>query len=232
MAIKMLSKAEAEKQRKRSIEKMKAAKARQMEKQKQKQADPNYRANQLEKKRQQTQKQIERQKEKQADPVYQAKQREKKVASIERSIAKAKAKPPATKKTDTKNRTTGRKTSHIKSKGLKGRSPSALERKLMDKIGTLPCSACKVMGRINPVIALHHVDGRVKEFAHAKVLPLCAYHHDVPLTPEERAIHGDMYPVHAKGSYGGKKAFEQEYGTQEHLLCLVYDEIEEPRPWV
>lgn len=232
MAISLESSAKAEKQRQRSYEKQRASLERQRQKQREKQADPEYRASKFEQQQRHLERQRERQMEKLCDPEYIERMKQNKAASIERSIAKRKAKPPAIIKSDTKKTISTRKASPIKSKGLKGRTPTALERKLMDKIGALPCAACSAMGKDNTLIALHHVDGRVKEFAHAKVLPLCAYHHDVPLTPEERAIHGDMFPVHAKGSYGGKKAFENEYGTQEFLLSVVYELIGEPRPWL
>lgn len=223
-----LSKADSDAQREKARIKQQAARERAFEKQRQKQSDPAYRLRQQEKAQATRERAAQKQRDKLSDPVYLAEQRAKKLDSIARSAAKAKEKPPAAIKSDTKK--APRKP--IKSKGLMGRTPTAQERKLMDKIGGLPCVACKAMGRINTLIALHHVSGRVVEFAHAKVLPLCAHHHDVPLTPEERAIHGDVYPVHAKGSYGGKAAFEQAYGTQEHLLAVVYDEIGEVKPWV
>ena len=232
MGISILDRKKADEQRQRSYEKQRAAQERQRQKQRDKHADPDYRASKYEQQQRHLERQRERQMEKLSDPEYMERMKKNKAASVERSIAKAKLKPPAAKKSDTKKPVSSRKPSPIKSKGLKGRTPTALERKLMDKIGALPCAACSAMGIDNTLIALHHVDGRVKEFAHAKVLPLCAYHHDVPLTPEERQIHGDMFPVHAKGSYGGKKAFENEYGSQEYLLGVVYELIEEPRPWI
>ncbi len=232
MSISLVDRKKADEQRQRNYEKQRAAQERQRQRQRDKQADPDYRASKLEQQQRQQERQRERQIEKLSNPEYIERMKQNKAASIKRSIAKQKAKPPAALKSDTKKPVSSRKPSPIKSKGLKGRTPTALERKLMDKIGALPCAACSAMGKDNTLIALHHVDGRVKEFAHAKVLPLCAYHHDVPLTPEEREIHGDMFPVHAKGSYGGKKAFENEYGTQEYLLSVVYELIEEPRPWV
>ena len=223
MGISIVDRKKADEQRQRSYEKQRASLERQRQNLRDKQADPEYRASKFEQQQRQQERQRERQMEKLCDPEYIERIKQNKAASVQRSIAKAKAKPPAAKKSDTKK---------PKSKGLMGRTPTALERKLMDKIGALPCAACSAMGIDNTLIALHHVDGRVKPMAHAKVLPLCAYHHDVPLTPEERAIHGDMFPVHAKGSYGGKKAFENEYGTQDYLLSVVYELIEEPRPWL
>lgn len=226
MGISIVDREKADTQRQRSYEKQRASLERQRQKQRDKQADPEYRASKFEQQQRQQERQRERQMEKLCDPEYRERMKKNKAASIERYMANAKLKPPVTIKSDTKSR------AKPKSKGLMGRTPTALERSLMDKIGALPCAACSAMGIDNTVIALHHVDGRVKPNAHAKVLPLCAYHHDVPLTPEERAIHGDMFPVHAKGSYGGKKAFETAYGTQDLLLSVVYELIEEPRPWL
>lgn len=214
----------AKAKRDRAFQKRRESQQRQLEKQKAKQSDPKYKAEAQAKAAKLRERSAQKRKEKLSDPRYIEEQRIKKRESQAKAQAKLKSKPPAKLKSDTNKKP-------IKSKGLKGRTPTALERSLMDKIGSLPCAACKQMGRTNPIISLHHVDGRVKDFAHAKVLPLCAYHHDTPLTPEERSIHGDYFPVHAKGSYGGKKAFEDTYGTQERLLEIVYSHIAEPMPW-
>jgi len=68
----------------------------------------------------------------------------------QRQIERQKANPVAKKPTK-----------KIASNGLKGRTPTAEEKRIMDAIGRLPCIACWLHGRENPVISLHHVFGRV-----------------------------------------------------------------------
>ncbi|EPN3958719.1 Ref family recombination enhancement nuclease [Vibrio alginolyticus] len=129
----------------------------------------------------------------------------------QRQIERQKAKPVAKKPTK-----------KIASKGLKGRTPTAEEKRIMDAIGRLPCIACWLHGRENPVISLHHVFGRVGERAHAYVLPLCCYHHDTLLEADKRAQYPDMIPIHAKGKYGGKAQWKIHNGTETELLFKVY----------
>lgn len=148
----------------------------------------------------------ERQLAKLRDPEHQERQRSKAVAQLE----KAKVRTKKTKKKTT-------------SKGLMGRSVSASERRVMDKIGQLPCIACSKHGRENTMISLHHVYGRTKENAHTYVLPLCCYHHDTLLPKEDRERYPDMLPVHAKGKYGGKHQFALHNGTEVDLLRSVYE---------
>ncbi len=80
------------------------------------------------------------------DPEERQKRFKKQLQQQERQKAKPVAKKPTKK---------------IASKGLKGRTPTAEERRIMDAIGRLPCIACWLHGRENPVISLHHVFGRV-----------------------------------------------------------------------
>lgn len=148
---------------------------------------------------------IARQREKQADPEWRAeqyeKQRERQIKSAERA----------------KNRPCG--------KGLKGRTPRAAERRMMDKIGSLPCIACHVNGIVNEVISLHHLEGRTADGAHAYVLPLCDHHHQHAAPAAVRAIYPWLVPVHADGTCGGKAEFEALNGTQEHLYSLCLEMI-------
>ncbi|MBS9824567.1 MULTISPECIES: Ref family recombination enhancement nuclease [Vibrio] len=142
------------------------------------------------------------------DPEERQKRFKKQLQQQERQKAKPVAKKPTKK---------------IASKGLKGRTPTAEERRIMDAIGRLPCIACWLHGRENPVISLHHVFGRVGERAHAYVLPLCCYHHDTLLEAEKRAQYPDMIPIHAKGKYGGKAQWKIHNGTEIELLFKVYN---------
>lgn len=146
---------------------------------------------------------LARQREKQSDPEWRAEQYEKQRIRQTKCAERSKTKP-------------------IKSRGLKGRTPTAAERRMMDKIGALPCIACLVNGKTNYHTGLHHIDGRTAPGAHARVLPLCDCHHQHAAPAAIRLAHPWLIPVHADGTCGGKSAFEAINGTQEHLyqLCL------------
>jgi hypothetical protein len=97
----------------------------------------------------------------------------------------------------------------MKSRGMKGRPPTAEEARFMDRMGALPCVACLKDGWANHEISLHHIDGRTKPGAHFLVLSLCADHHQAG-TGENKtliAVHPD------------KARFEARYGTQRELLA-------------
>ncbi|WP_042773361.1 Ref family recombination enhancement nuclease [Vibrio parahaemolyticus] len=196
-----------QRQREKQKQSMERARAKQIAKMN----DPEEREKRFKKQLQQQERQRQRQIERLNDPEYQKKQRDKQQQRIERQKAKPVAKPVAKKPTK-----------KIASKGLKGRTPTAEERRIMDAIGRLPCIACWLHGRENPVISLHHVFGRVGERAHAYVLPLCCYHHDTLLEAEKREQYPDMIPLHAKGKYGGKAQWKIYNGTEIELLFKVY----------
>ncbi|MGP0704897.1 Ref family recombination enhancement nuclease [Escherichia coli] len=149
---------------------------------------------------------IARQRAKQADPEWRAEQYEKQRERQIKSVERAKKKP-------------------IKCRGLKGRTPRAAERRMMDKIGSLPCIACHVNGIVNEVISLHHLEGRNADGAHAYVLPLCDHHHQHAAPAALRAVYRWLVPVHADGTCGGKAEFEALNGTQEHLYALCLEMI-------
>jgi hypothetical protein len=101
----------------------------------------------------------------------------------------------------------------MKSRGMKGRPPTAEEARFMDRMGELPCIACLKDGWTNRVISLHHIDGRTKPGAHFLVLPLCGPHHQQ-----------DDSDVRQRISLHGRKAtFQARYGTERELLteCLA-----------
>lgn len=97
----------------------------------------------------------------------------------------------------------------MKSRGMKGRPPTAEEARFMDKMGQLPCICCLKDGWENHEISLHHIDGRTKPSAHFLVLPLCAGHHQAGTGPNPSliAVHPD------------KARFEARYGKQQDLLA-------------
>ena len=98
---------------------------------------------------------------------------------------------------------------------MKGRTPTAAERRHMDKVAALGCIACRKDGMHNPYVSLHHVDGRTKQGAHFRVLPLCAGHHqDGTGAPGLIAVHP------------WKARFQERYGTQQDLLREVAQLLE------
>lgn len=156
----------------------------------------------FEKQREYQQRAIERQRAKMADPDWRQAQYDKHRASQMRAAERAKSKPAC--------------------RGLKGRTPRAAERVMMDKIGSLPCIACYAHGVINPVVSLHHINGRTADGAHEQVLPLCDCHHQHAAPASVRMQFPWLVPVHADGTCGGKASFEALNGTQARLysMCL------------
>jgi hypothetical protein len=97
----------------------------------------------------------------------------------------------------------------MKSRGMKGRPPTAGEARFMDAIASLGCIACLKDGRHEPVVSIHHIDGRTKPGAHFLVLPLCGPHHQ----QDDTDLRGRI-SVH-----GMKATFQARYGTQQELLA-------------
>lgn len=88
---------------------------------------------------------------------------------------------------------------------MKGRNPSAAEKRYHDKLATVVgCIACRKDGRINHHVSVHHIRGRTQPGAHMAVLPLCGPHHQ-PIMPGIESVHGNKY------------RFEQKYGKQDEL---------------
>ena len=194
--------------------------------------DPAYLEAQQLKQRETQVKAFEKQRIKESSPEYKKQQVEKAVTAKDKSIKKA-LENKSVISIDVK-KIKSIKSSPIKSRGLKGRNPSALEKVLANKIGDIGCICClnkkwytsdMAEQESTKFVSLHHVDGRTKEWAHAKVLPLCAHHHDTPApshAPEE------LTPIHR----GNKKEWIAFNGTEEELLKQVYEIIDEDRPWL
>ncbi len=105
----------------------------------------------------------------------------------------------------------------IKSRGMKGRPPTAEEARFMDKMGALPCIACLKDGWTNHVISLHHIDGRTKPGAHFLVIPLCGPHHQQDDTDVRQRI----------SLHGRKATFQARYGTELELLAECMAKLKE-----
>lgn len=89
---------------------------------------------------------------------------------------------------------------------MKGRAPNKSEKQFHDSMAQIGCIACRKDGMFNPVVSIHHIDGRTKPGAHKLALPLCYPHHQ-----------GDGKVV--PSVHGNKRQFENRYGTQRQLLA-------------
>jgi hypothetical protein len=98
---------------------------------------------------------------------------------------------------------------------MKGRNPSAAEKRFHDQLAGLGCIACRLDGNHSPLVSIHHIDGRTKPGAHMRVLPLCAGHHQ-----DGYGIPG-LIAVHPY-----KRRFEDRYGSQYELLAMCEQLLE------
>ena len=91
---------------------------------------------------------------------------------------------------------------------MKGRNPTAEEKRHMTAVRELGCIACRNKGIETPgeYTLIHHTDGKTKPNAHLKTLPLCDPHHS---------------PYHKTGLHNNLTRWEAEHGTQEELLNQV-----------
>ena len=84
----------------------------------------------------------------------------------------------------------------------------------MDRVRELGCICCLLTWDIESPAEIHHTDGKTKPGCHFKVLPLCDRHH---------RNGGPGYVSRADG----KKAFEAAYGTEQELLLIVDQRLED-----
>lgn len=98
---------------------------------------------------------------------------------------------------------------------MKGKSPSAAQRRFHDALCQQGCVACRIDGIGNFNVSVHHIDGRTKPQAHWLVLPLCAGHHqDGTGAPGLIAVHP------------WKGQFEERYGKQRTLLQWAIERLQ------
>ena len=88
---------------------------------------------------------------------------------------------------------------------MKGKTRTAQEKRFHDELAQLGCIACRIDGRINTHVSIHHVNGRSRPGAHMQVLPLCASHH------QDQG--NGVIAVHP-----WKARFEKMYGNQYDLI--------------
>lgn len=91
---------------------------------------------------------------------------------------------------------------------MKGRAPTAEQKRFHDMLANeIGCIASRKDGFFDPVVSIHHIDGRTKPDAHWLVLPLSAGNHqDGTGAPGRLAVHP------------WKTRFEAKYGAQRDLL--------------
>ena len=56
---------------------------------------------------------------------------------------------------------------------MKGRNPTAKEKRHMDKVSQIGCIVCRNQGNLFVPSEIHHTQGKTKVNAHFLVLPLC-----------------------------------------------------------
>lgn len=176
----------------------------------------------------------QRQMEKQRSPEYIARQREKQrlaaerqhakmIANKEKLVEKSRLRSEAQyAKAREREKQLGRRCTKkpMKSRGMAGKSRTKADLSLHDKLGQLGCICCINAGLVEPFsgspVSIHHIRGRTVADAHKYVLPLCAWHHDTPIPPGADAAE-NVFPIHSKGSEGGKVKWESVNGAQMHL---------------
>ena len=89
---------------------------------------------------------------------------------------------------------------------VKGRTPTAEEKRHMNAVTELGCIACKLDG-IHTPCEIHHLDGKTKPGAHMKTVGLCFCHHRAG---NDCAEYTSRHPY--------KSRFEERYDTEENLL--------------
>ncbi|WP_438306028.1 Ref family recombination enhancement nuclease (plasmid) [Raoultella ornithinolytica] len=190
----------------------------QREKMRQKLEDPEWRAAQRQKQQAANERARDKRRAQLASPEYQQKLKEKAREQTAKRIAKAReqaSKPPARKTPSPRTST----------RGLKGRPPTADERRFLALVGAMPCIACKLHGKHSPEASPHHIYGRSIADAHKCVIPLCKWHHQCAAPIAIRLQFPWLVPVHADGKIGGKSAFMEHNADEATLLQMVIDEI-------
>lgn len=98
---------------------------------------------------------------------------------------------------------------------MKGRTPTAAEKRHMDRVVQLGCVVCWLEQLGFTPAEIHHLEGKTKPDAHRKVLPLCFPHHRSGVKCDEYV---SFHPW--------KSEFHSRYGTAEELLSAVDQMLE------
>ncbi|WP_241576617.1 Ref family recombination enhancement nuclease [Rosenbergiella collisarenosi] len=199
------------------LEKVRQQQERARNKQLAKMNDPEYKESMKAKARKRTELAVEKRKAKLSDPAYKESLIAKKKAADARKLEEAKNRPPTTKRPGLKK--------SVSKVAYRERAKTADEKRLWDELGQLPCVACQVHGKERHPVSIHHMRGRTSEMCHSYIIPLCDWHHDTPAPKEVVELHEWMIPRHAKGSLGGKPAFEAANAKETDLMLTAYTMI-------
>lgn len=225
MKKKLLTKAQID----RAYQKQREAQKRANLKKLAKVASPEYRAQQIAKQKKTNEKNLL----KISSQDYRDKQREKQKAQIAKQFNNDKLKaeerrnnPPSCTLKRSKLPTQEKP---IKSKGTHGRTRAAFEVELHDKMAAIGCIACINAGLSfegeGSYVSIHHVNGRTSKQCHEEGFPSCMWHHDTPMTEEDAKKYPSVFPIHAKGSLGGKVPWEKINGSRNSLILQVWEMI-------
>jgi hypothetical protein len=91
---------------------------------------------------------------------------------------------------------------------MRGRSPTAEERRHMSWVANQGCYCCNKLGYDKWVegTQIHHTDGKTKPYAHFKVIGLCDRHHS---------------RYHNTGLHYNLTAWEKQWGKQEDIVMEI-----------
>lgn len=93
---------------------------------------------------------------------------------------------------------------------MKGRRPTAQEKRWLDDVASLGCIVCRREGKGHTPAEIHHIDGKTKAGAHFHVIPLCYFHHRQGSDTE---LFTSRHPYKAR--------FEERYGPELELMFIV-----------
>jgi len=99
---------------------------------------------------------------------------------------------------------------------MKGRTPTASEKRHMSLVADLGCIVCTLQGLGDSPAEIHHITAGqgISQRADAKhTLPLCPMHH---------RIGGNGVAIHA-----GRRTWEKKYGTELELLEMVRKQVQD-----
>lgn len=96
---------------------------------------------------------------------------------------------------------------------MKGRNPTAEEKRYMSWVASKGCWCCNKLGIENRAedVGIHHTEGKTKPDAHFKVIPLCDGHHS---------------RYKKTGLHYNETRWEEKWGVQEAIVADLRAEYE------
>jgi hypothetical protein len=101
---------------------------------------------------------------------------------------------------------------------MKGRQPTAEEKRWMSDVASLGCVVCHREGKGNTPAEIHHLDGKTKLGAHFHIIPLCYFHHR---QGSDTKLFTSRHPY--------KRRFEDRYGPELELMFIVEEMVNKLR---